>query len=69
MQWFVVCAKRQFSNTRLPWSNTATLWLKEYEPALMKESPKMTVLSADNKSALDVRKRLHIDLKGKNRVW
>ena len=36
----------------------ANLWLKEYEPALKKEVPKLTVLSeGNNEVQLDVRKR------------
>ena len=36
----------------------ANLWLKEYEPALEKELPKLTVLNEGNKEvSLDVRKR------------
>ena len=49
MQWFVVYTKRRFSNGRLPCSNTGDLWLKEYEAALMKEVPKLTLLNEDNK--------------------
>ena len=36
----------------------ANLWLKEYEPALKKEVPKLTMLSeGNNEVQLDVRKR------------
>ena len=49
MQWFVVCTKRRFSNGCLLAVILANLWLKEYEPALKKETPKLTLLSDGNK--------------------
>ena len=49
MQLFAVCSERWFSNGHLPHSIIGQFWLKEYEPALMKEVPKLTKLNEDNK--------------------
>ena len=48
MRWFVVCIKYGLTMEVSLAAKLASLWLKENEPALMKETPKLTVVIEDN---------------------
>ena len=49
MQWFVVCTKSGLAMGASLAVILASLWLKEYEPAVKKEVPKLTLLNEGNK--------------------
>ena len=49
MQWFVVCTKHGSAMGASLAVALPNLWLKDYETALMKEVPNLTVLNEDNK--------------------
>ena len=49
MQWFVVCTKDGLATGTSLAVIPANLCLKEYEPALMREVPTLTVLNEDIK--------------------